>query len=398
MKELSRVASAVQASTTLAIDAMFKQMKADGVDVIGFGAGEPDFNTPEHIKEAGIAAIRQNKTKYTPSSGILELRRAVCSRLATDYGVTYEPSQIVAASGAKHNVFAALQALVNPGDEVIILAPYWVSYYELVKMAGAVPVIVTATEADGFQVTPRQLKAAITPKTKALLLNNPSNPTGMVYEKPALEAIAKLCVEEDLYVIADEIYDKLVYDGLQFTSFVTLGEDVRERTILINGVSKSYAMTGWRIGYSASNGQIAKVMTNFLSHSTAAPSSISQWAAAEALGGSQDTVEEMRRQFEERRNYLVERMNRIDGVSCIRPQGAFYVMMNMEKLRGKTLGGIVMNGSDDFARAFLERGLVAVVPCSGFGADSFVRWSYATSMENIREGLDRLERFLRDQV
>ncbi|MEG0755202.1 MAG: pyridoxal phosphate-dependent aminotransferase [Oscillospiraceae bacterium] len=394
MKELSRIAEAVQASTTLAIDAMFKQMKADGIDVIGFGAGEPDFSTPDHIKAAGIAAIEHNQTKYTPAAGIMELRRAVCTRLKSDFELDYTPSQIVAASGAKHNLFAALQALVNPGDEIIIPAPYWVSYYELAKMVGAVPVIVETTEAEGFKLTAEKLAAAITPKTKAMLFNNPSNPTGMVYEKSELEALGAVCVENDIYVIADEIYCNLVYDGLKFTSFASLSPAVKELTILINGVSKSYAMTGWRIGYSASTEKIAKVMANYLSHSTSAPSSISQWAAVEALSGSQDTVESMRQEFERRRNYIVERMNRIDGVSCICPQGAFYVMMNLEKLKGRTLGGIKINGSDDFAKAFLEQGLVAVVPCSGFGADNFVRWSYATSMENIKAGLDRLEVFL----
>ncbi|MEG0597419.1 MAG: pyridoxal phosphate-dependent aminotransferase [Oscillospiraceae bacterium] len=394
MKELSRIAEAVQASTTLAIDAMFKQMKADGIDVIGFGAGEPDFSTPDHIKAAGIAAIEHNQTKYTPAAGIMELRRAVCTRLKSDFALDYTPSQIVAASGAKHNLFAALQALVNPGDEIIIPAPYWVSYYELAKMVGAVPVIVETTEAEGFKLTAEKLAAAITPKTKAMLFNNPSNPTGMMYEKSELEALAAVCVENDIYVIADEIYCNLVYDGLKFTSFASLSPAVKELTILINGVSKSYAMTGWRIGYSASTEKIAKVMANYLSHSTSAPSSISQWAAVEALSGSQDTVESMRQEFERRRNYIVERMNRIDGVSCICPQGAFYVMMNLEKLKGRTLGGIKINGSDDFAKAFLEQGLVAVVPCSGFGADNFVRWSYATSMENIKAGLDRLEVFL----
>ncbi|MEG2958556.1 MAG: pyridoxal phosphate-dependent aminotransferase [Oscillospiraceae bacterium] len=394
MKELSRIAQGVQASTTLAIDAMFKQMKADGIDVIGFGAGEPDFSTPENIKAAGIAAIEHNQTKYTPAAGIMELRRAVCTRLKTDCFVDYTPAQIVVASGAKHSLFAALQALVNPGDEIIIPAPYWVSYYELVKMAGAVPVIIETTEGDGFKLTAEKLAAAITPKTKAMLFNNPSNPTGMMYEKSELEALAAVCVKNDIYVIADEIYCNLVYDGLKFTSFASLSPAVKELTILVNGVSKSYAMTGWRIGYSASTEKIAKVMANYLSHSTSAPSSISQWAAVEALSGSQDTVESMRQEFERRRNYIVERMNRIDGVSCICPQGAFYVMMNLEKLKGRTLGGIKINGSDDFAKAFLEQGLVAVVPCSGFGADNFVRWSYATSMENIKAGLDRLEVFL----
>ena len=394
MKELSQIAQAVQASTTLAIDAMFKQMKADGIDVIGFGAGEPDFNTPDNIKAAAVKAIEENKTRYTPAAGIMELRKAACQRLREDCGLDYQPTQIVAASGAKHSVYIALQVLVNPGDELILPAPFWVSYYELIKMAGGVPVIVTATEAEDFKLTAEKLSAAITPKTKAMILNNPSNPTGMMYTKAELEAIAEVCVKNEIYVIADEIYYGLVYDGQEFTSFASLGDEVKNLTILVNGVSKSYAMTGWRIGYTASNDQIAKVMSNYLSHSTSAPSSVSQWAAVEALCGPQEGILAMRDEFEARRNYIVERMNRIDGVSCLKPEGAFYVMMNIEKLIGRTFGGIEITDSDSFAKAFLEQGLVAVVPCSGFGAPNFVRWSYATSMENIKEGLDRLEKFL----
>lgn len=394
MKALSQIAQAVQASTTLAIDAMFKQMKTDGIDVIGFGAGEPDFNTPDNIKAAAVKAIDENKTRYTPAAGIMELRKAACQRLREDCGLDYTPTQIVAASGAKHSVYIALQVLVDPGDEVILPAPFWVSYYELIKMAGGVPVIVTATEEENFKLTPEKLAAAITPKTKAIILNNPSNPTGMMYTKAELEAIAEICVKNEIYVIADEIYYGLVYDGQKFTSFASLSDEVKELTILVNGVSKSYAMTGWRIGYTASNDQIAKVMSNYLSHSTSAPSSVSQWAAVEALTGPQDGILAMRDEFEARRNYIVERMNSIEGVSCLNPEGAFYVMMNIEKLIGRTFGDIKITGSDDFAKAFLEQGLVAVVPCSGFGAPNFVRWSYATSMENIKAGLDRLEKFL----
>lgn len=394
MKELSYIAEKIQASTTLAIDAMFKQMKADGIDVIGFGAGEPDFNTPDNIKEAAYRAIEENKTRYTPAAGIMELRKAVCDRLRSDCGLEYEAAQIVVASGAKHSVFVALQTLVNPGDEVILPAPFWVSYYELIKMAGGVPVIVDATEAENFKMTAEKFAAAVTPKTKAMILNNPSNPTGMMYTKAELEAIAEICVKNEIYVIADEIYYGLVYDGREFTSFASLGDEVKDLTILVNGVSKSYAMTGWRIGYTASNSKIAKVMSNFLSHSTSAPSSVSQWAAVEALNGPQEGILAMRDEFEKRRNYIVERMNQIEGVSCLNPEGAFYVMMNIEKLIGRKFGEIEITDSDSFAKAFLEQGLVAVVPCSGFGAPNFVRWSYATSMENIKEGLDRLEKFL----
>lgn len=396
MKELSRIASAVQASTTLAVDALAKQMKADGLDVVGFGTGEPDFDTPDNIKEAAIKAIRAGETKYTPAAGIIPLRKAVAARLKADCGVDYDYTQIVIASGAKHNVFVALMALINTGDEVIVPAPYWVTYTESVKMAGGVPIVVYADEKANFKITPEQLEAAVTPKTKLILINNPSNPTGMLYSREELVALTDVCVKHDLYIISDEIYYGLVYDNKSFVSIASLGEEVKNRTILINGVSKSYAMTGWRIGYTASNANIAKIMSNYLSHSTSAPSTISQYAALEALNGPQEGINAMRNVFEDRRNYIVERMNNIDGVSCIKPDGAFYIMMNIEKLIGKILGGRVINNGDDFAMAFLEKGLVAVVPCSGFGAPNFLRWTYAASMENIKEGLDRLEKFLKD--
>ena len=394
MKELSKIALAVEPSTTLAIDSMFKQMKAEGLDVIGFGAGEPDFPTPAHIKQAGIQAIENNETRYTPAAGTMELRKAVCQRLKEDCGLNYEPAQIAVSNGAKTCVYASLRALINPGDEVILPAPYWVSYLELIQMAGATPVIVDATEAEHFKLTAEKLAAAITPRTKCMILNNPSNPTGMMYSRQELEAIAKVCVEKDIYVIADEIYYRLAYDNREFVSFAALGEEAKERTLLINGVSKSYAMTGWRIGYVAANAKVAKVISNYLSHCAGSACSISQKASAVALSDSQETVDEMRRAFEERRNYMVDRMNSIEGVSCIKPEGAFYVMMNIEKLIGKELHGTVIRDADDFGNLFLKYGKVAVVPGTGFGAPNFVRWSYATSMENIREGLNRLEKFL----
>jgi len=395
LKELAQIASAVQASSTMAIDALAKQMKADGVDVVGFGAGEPDFNTPDHIKAAADQAIADNVTRYTPASGTVALKQAVCQRMKEDCGLDYRPSQVVISSGAKHCVYIALRALIDPGDEVILPAPFWVSYLELIKMVGGKPVVVTAEEAAGFKMTAEQLAAAVTPKTKALILNNPSNPTGMVYSKEELEAIARVCVEKDIYVISDEIYYGLLYDGVKSVSFASLGEDVKERTVLINGVSKSYAMTGWRIGYLLSNEKIAKVMANFLSHSTGSPSSVSQAASVAALTGPQDCVETMRQAFEERRNYIVGRVNAMDGVSCIKPEGAFYIMMNVEKQLGRTIHGEAINSSDDFSAALLKHGLVATVPCSGFGAPNFVRWSYATSLDNIKKGMDRLEEFLK---
>ena len=395
MKELSHIAASVQASSTMAIDSLAKQMKADGIDVIGFGAGEPDFNTPDHIKAAAQKAIDDNVTRYTPASGTVALKEAVCARMKADCGVEYKPSQVVVSSGAKHCVYIALRALVNPGDEVILPAPFWVSYLELIKMVGGTPVVVTAEESASFKMTAAQLEAAITPNTKALILNNPSNPTGMVYSREELEAIARVCIKHDIYVISDEIYYSLLYDGVEFTSFAALGDEVKERTILINGVSKAYAMTGWRIGYILAEEKLTKVMSNFLSHSTGSPCAVSQAASVAALSSSQDQVEVMRKAFERRRNYIVERMNNIEGVSCINPEGAFYVMMNMEKLLGKTIHGETINSSDDFSAAFLKHGLVATVPCSGFGAPNFVRWSYATSIDNIRKGLDRLEEFLK---
>ena len=394
MRELSVRATAVHESSTLAVDSLAKRLKADGKPVVSFGTGEPDFDTPQNIKAAAIQAIKAGQTKYTPAAGLVPLRHAIAKRLLADTGVEYEDAQIVVASGAKHSIFIALMCLLNPGDEVIVPAPYWVTYTESVAMAGGVPVVVNCDESSNFKMTPEQFEAAITPKTKLLILNNPSNPTGMFYNKEELQALADICVKHDLYIMSDEIYYGLLYDGKEFTSVAALGEDIKERTIIVNGVSKSYAMTGWRIGYTASNKQLAKVMANYLSHSTSAPSTISQFASIEALTGDQSSIKVMHDEFEKRRDYIVERMNKIPGVSCIKPDGAFYVMMNMEGLIGRTLAGRVINNGDDFAMAFLEGANVAVVPCSGFGAPMFVRWTYAAYMENIKEGLDRLEKFV----
>ncbi len=394
MKALSALAQSVRASTTMAIDTQFKKMRAEGIDVIGFSVGEPDFPTPEHIKQAGIRAIEQNLTKYTPAAGTLELRRAVCQRMKEDWGLDYTTDEVVISGGGKPILYAALKTLVDPGDEVILPAPYWVSYYELIKMVGGVPVVVETTEADGFNLTPDHLRAAITPKTKAIILNNPSNPTGMIYSRAHLEAIAQVIVEEDLYVIADEMYSKLVFDGQEFVSFPSLGEEVKARTILANGASKTYAMTGWRIGFACASQEIIKVMSNYFSHSLSGTCSIAQAASVEAFAGSQAEVEAMRQTFEDRRNYLYERMNRIEGVHPVHSQATFYMLMNIEKLIGKTLYGVTIRDADDFAQVFLKEGLVALVPCTGFGAPNYLRWSFAVSMENIKAGLDRLEKFL----
>lgn len=394
MKAISKIAAAVSPSATLAVNALAKKMRAEGKDVVGFGTGEPDFETPDRISYAGIRAICDGQTKYTPAAGIVPLRKAVCKRLKEDYDLDYDETQVVVASGAKHSVYLALAVLVDPGDEVILPAPYWVSYYEMIRLVGGVPVVVTAGEDQNFKITAEQLEAAITEKTKAVMINNPSNPTGAIYTKEELQALADVCVRHDLFIIADEIYDKLIYDGARFTSIPTLGEDVKAHTILINGVSKTYSMTGWRVGYAVAEKPVASAMSSYASHSTGAPATMAQYAAQEALEGPQDEVEAMRKVFEERRNYLVSRMNAMDGVSCLKPNGAFYVMMNLEQLFGKTIDGEVIATADDFARLFLEKSMVAVVSCTAFGAPSFVRWSYATSMENIQKGMDRLEQFL----
>ena len=394
MKEISKIASDVQASTTVTVDSLYKQMKAEGVDVVGFAAGEPDFDTPENIKEAAQKAIKDGQTKYTHSSGMPELRKSVAERLFTDCGIAYTPEQIIIASGAKHSIYVALQTLLNIGDEVILPAPYWVTYSESVKMAGGVPVVISAQESSDFKITKQQLEEAVTEKTKLLILNNPSNPSGMLYNEDELHGLAEVCVKHDLYIMCDEVYYNLVYDGKKFTSIAKLGEDIKERTIIINGVSKTYAMTGWRIGYSASNQKLATIMGNYLSHSTSSPSTISQIAAIEALRGSQESVYEMRREFEKRRDYIVNRINSIYGLSCRKPDGAFYVMLNIKEQIGRKLGGRLINNSDDFSLAFLESGKVAAVSCSGFGCEDFIRMTYASSMESIREGMDRLEAFV----
>lgn len=392
--ELSNKFKAISPSPTLLIDAKFKQMKADGMDVVGFGAGEPDFDTPQHIKDAAIAAINAGFTKYTPASGTLDIKKAVCDKLKRDNGLSYEPNQIVVSNGAKHSLINAFGAILNPGDEVIVPAPYWVSYPEMIKYNDGVPVILYTTEEKGFKFSAEDFKAAITPKTKAIVLNSPSNPTGMVYTEEELRAIADVAVENNIFVISDEIYEYLVYDGVKHVSIASFNDKIKDLTIIINGVSKTYAMTGWRIGYTASNAEIAKAMGNVQSHTTSNPNSIAQAATVAALNGPMDELREMIKAFDERRRYMADRINSIDGVSCLVPQGAFYVMMNISALKGKTIKGKLINTADDFSEVFLEKELVAVVSGNGFDAPDYVRWSYATSMENIKEGIDRLERLL----
>ena len=395
MKSFSRKASAIHESSTLAVSALANKLKAEGKDVINFGTGEPDFDTPENIKAAAIQAIHDGKTKYTAASGLPALKAAICRRLEADTGVHYEPSEITVASGAKHSIYIALCCLLNEGDEVIVPAPYWVTYTESVAMAGGTPVVVPTRKEDGFKLTPAELEAAITPQTKLLILNNPSNPTGMYYGGEELRAICEVCVKHDLWIMADEIYYKLIYDGREFVSAASLSPEIKAHTIIVNGVSKSYAMTGWRIGYTACDAGLSKLMSNYLSHSTSAPSTISQWASIEALDGPQESVEEMRKVFEQRRTYMADRINSLPGVSCLMPEGAFYVMMSMEELVGRTLGGRKIENGSDFAMAFLEAENVALVPCGGFGEPNYLRWTYAAGMDDIRRGLDRLEHFLK---
>ena len=394
MKSISKVASGIAPSATLAITALAKEMKAKGIDVIGFGAGEPDFSTPANIKCAGVKAIVEDKSYYTPSSGILPLREAICEYMDKTFELKYKPGEICVTSGAKHVLYIVLQVLLNPGDEVILPAPYWVTYAEAIKMAGGVPVIVETTEESHFKISPAQLKAACTEKTKCIIMTNPSNPTGMLYSPDEVRALSKVISDEDIYVIDDEIYAFLTYSG-EFLSFAAVSEDMKARTIVVNGVSKTWAMTGWRVGFCAANPEIAKAMSNYLSHSTGNPSNAAQFAAAEAYSGEQESAKAMREEFKKRRRYFVDRVNAMEDVSCLEPDGAFYIFMNVKKTFGKTIAGVKIESSADFCKALLEKGLVATVPGNAFGADGYVRWSYATSMENIKEGLDRLEKFLK---
>lgn len=390
----SKKAQAVSPSTTLAIDAKAKKMKADGINVIGFGAGEPDFDTPVHIKEAAIKAINEGFTKYTPAAGTLELREAICRKFKKDNGLDYTSAQIVVSNGAKHSLLNTFQAILNPGDEVILPSPYWVSYPEMIKLADGVTVLLETTEENNFKFKTGDLLRKITSKTKALVLNSPSNPTGMVYSKDELMEIAKIAVDKEIFVISDEIYEELIYDGLSHISIASLGERIKDLTIVVNGVSKAYSMTGWRIGYTASNPEIAKIMSNVQSHATSNPNSIAQKASVAALEGLKDDIAAMREEYQKRRNYMVEKINSIPGLSCKKPSGAFYVMMNISKLMGKSYQGSTINNSDEFADVLLEKANVAVVPGSGFGVQGYVRLSYATSMANIEEGLSRIEKFV----
>ena len=381
-------------SATFAMDAKAKALRAAGVSVIGFAAGEPDFDTPVVIRDAMKDALDQGQTRYSPVPGTLELRDAIAAKLQRDNGLTYARDEIVVSNGAKHSLSTAFQAILDEGDEVIIPTPCWVSYPEMVRMAGGVPVFVYAGESDNFVPTPKKLAAAVTPKTKAFILTSPNNPNGCVWPRESLQALADLAVEKQFYVVADEIYEKLVYDGAEHISIATLGDAIKAQTLLINGVSKTYAMTGFRIGYTAGPKDVISAMSSYQSQATSAPNTPAQHAAAVAMTMPQDCVEEMRVAFEARRNQMVEGINAIPGVSCVMPQGAFYVMMNVHSLFGKKYGDDIIDGSATFADELLTHAHVAVVPGNAFMADDFCRLSYATSSEEIAEGLRRIAHFV----
>lgn len=391
---LSYKAEQIVPSSTLEITAIAKQMKKDGIDVVGFGAGEPDFDTPQHIKNAAINAINEGFSKYTPASGILELKEAICKKLKNDNGVDYDSNQIVVSNGAKHSLVNTFSAILNPLDEVIIPAPFWLSYPEMVKIAGGEPVIVKTKKENNYTVTIEELKNSLTNKTKAIVLNSPSNPTGMLYTKEQLEKIAEFVIANNLFVISDEIYEKLIYDNEKHISIASLNEDIYKRTIIVNGVSKSYAMTGWRIGYTASSVEVAKLMSNMQSHATSNPNSIAQKAALAAIKGEQSCVEDMRMEFDKRRNYMFERIEKMNYVSALKPQGAFYVFVDISNLLGKEINGTIIEDASVLAKLLLKEKNVAVIPCGGFGFDDHIRLSYAISMENIKKGLDRLEELI----
>ena len=387
---VSEKANKIGESPTLKVSAKAKAMKAEGIDVVDFSVGEPDFATPDNVKQAGIRAIEENFTKYTQNDGIPDLKEAIIKRLKEDHSLEYEKNQIIASSGAKSSLYHLIQALINEGDEVIIPAPYWVTYPHGVSLANGKSVIVRTKEENGFLLTPEELKSAITPATKALILNNPSNPTGAAYPRHALESLADVVMEEDIYVIADEIYEKLVYDDFRFHSFASLGEEIKKKTIVINGVSKAYSMTGWRIGFAAGPADVINGMAKIQSHSTSNPCSISQKASLEALSGPQYEVSKMVAEFQRRRNYALMRLQSIPNVSCHKPQGAFYLFPNFSSTYEKEYNNMTIRNSYGLAYFLLKEAKVAIVPGDAFGMDDCIRMSYATSMENLEKGLDRI--------
>ena len=394
--ELSKKAAAVKPSSTLAITAKAKELKAQGKDVVGFGAGEPDFNTPENICEAAIKAIKDGFTKYTPASGTNELKAAISKKFKEFNGLDYDTDQIVISNGGKHSLTNIFTALINPGDEVIIPAPFWLSYPEIVKLAGGVPVIVTTTKEQNFKLTAEDLAAAVTDKTKALVLNTPNNPTGMLYTEEELRAIAKVAVEKDFYVVADEMYEMLVYGEQKHISIASLGKDIYDRTITCSGLAKSYAMTGWRIGYTGSSKEIAKMMGSVQSHQTSNPNSIAQKAAVEALTGPQDSVEKMHAEFDKRRKYMYKRICDMDLHDALEPIGAFYVFVDGSAVLGKSYKGTKIESVPQMADILINEYNTAIVPCADFGFPDCFRLSYAISIEQIEKGLDRIESFIKE--
>ncbi len=390
MKLAERV-STLTPSSTLAITAKAKELTKQGYRVIGFGAGEPDFNTPEHIIEAAYHAMLKGFTKYTPSAGILELRQAIANKLFVDNGLTYKPQEIIVTNGAKHALYNIFQVVLNPGDEVIVPIPYWVSYTEQIKLAGGIPVLIKGEESNEFKITAEQLERAITSKTKVFLLNSPSNPTGTVYSKAELERIAEICVKYDLLVISDEIYEKLIYDDVEHVSIASLNDEIFRRTIVVNGVSKPYAMTGWRIGYAAGNINIIKAMNDLSSHSTSNPTSFAQYASIAAITGTQEPLKQMNEAFKKRRNAVDEWVKKMSQISTIKPKGAFYYFFNLFEVINNNPQ---FKSVDQWVERLLEEEKVAVIPGSSFGADNYIRISFATSLENINEGLNRIQRFI----
>ncbi|MBV8969464.1 MAG: pyridoxal phosphate-dependent aminotransferase [Verrucomicrobia bacterium] len=384
--QLSSRATSLTPSLSLSVDSKAKAMKAEGVDVCSFGAGEPDFDTPEHIKAAAMAALETGFTKYTPSSGIPELRQAIADKLQAENGLSYRPSQIIVTVGAKHACYNAILATCQPGDEVIIPSPYWLSYPEMVRLAGADPVFVATTESNEWKITPSEFENAMTPRTKMIILNSPGNPSGAVYTREELEAIGAVAAEEEILILADEIYEKLIYDDNHHVSIASLSDDLYNLTITVNGFSKSYAMTGWRLGYLAAPEPVAKAVHSTQSHVTSTPCSFAQKGAYAALKGDQQTISDMREEFDLRRNYMMERLGQIPNVSFVRPGGAFYILVDISKL------GL---SSQNFADRLLSKASVAVIPGIAFGNDKTIRLSYATGMDVIKKGMDRLADFCR---
>lgn len=393
----SQKAMSIAPSPTLSIDALAKKLKEQGEDVIGFGAGEPDFDTPDNIKYAAVSAVINGFTKYTPVAGIPKLKQAIINYYKRNYNLEYTQEQVVVSNGAKHSLMNVFFALLNKDDEVLLPSPYWVTYPELIKLADGKVVVVKTSKENNFILSVDLLKNYVTDKTKALVLNSPSNPTGIVYTYEQLKEIVEFCVENEIFIISDEIYDKLIYEGKHFSPAI-FGEKAKELTIIVNGVSKTYAMTGWRIGYTLSNKEIAKIMSNLQSHMTSNPNSIAQIAAVEALEGEQKSVDYMIGQFEKRRNLILELINQIDGLKVIKPQGAFYVFIDISSLINKKYNNIIIDSANTFAKTLLEVKKVAVVPSEGFGVDNFIRLSYATSEKNITTGLIRIKEFVEDLI